>query len=103
MREKKLLYLCRVDVLPSSDDHVLNAPLDATVSQTVQTGRVTVRKSKSHVLKKYHKREPLTRLIRQKLYAPRPVPPGISDSLTGFLTIIPVAFHHTVASDHQLS
>lgn len=38
---KKLLYLSRVDVLPSSDDHVLYASNNAAVSEVVQVGHVS--------------------------------------------------------------
>lgn len=41
MCEQKLLDLSRVDVLSSSDDHVLQPSFDAAVTQIVQSGRVT--------------------------------------------------------------
>lgn len=41
MRVQKLLDLGRVDVLPTADDHVLQAAFDAAVAQAVETGGVT--------------------------------------------------------------
>lgn len=46
MFEEELFYLCRVDVLPSSDDHVLYPSFNLTVSQTIQAGRVAEVKNK---------------------------------------------------------
>lgn len=37
---EKLLHLCGVDVLPPSDDHVLDAALDGAVAQRVEAGHV---------------------------------------------------------------
>lgn len=42
MRVQKLLDLGGVDVLPTADDHVLQAALDAAVAQAVETGGVPV-------------------------------------------------------------
>lgn len=45
MLEEKLFYLCRVDVLPSSDDHIPYPTFNPTVSQTVHAGRVAAVKN----------------------------------------------------------
>lgn len=45
MFEEKLFYLCRVDVLPSSDDQILHPSFNLTVSQTVHAGRVAAVKN----------------------------------------------------------
>lgn len=39
---QELLDLGGVDVLPTADDHVLQAAFDAAVTQAVETGGVTV-------------------------------------------------------------
>lgn len=42
---EELLHLCRVNVFPSTDDHILHASFNATVSETVEAGCVAVQKN----------------------------------------------------------
>lgn len=74
MGVEELFYLSWVDVLPTSDDHVLDAALDTAVSKRIKAG-----------------------------YVPSIVPAICGDALPGLLWVIPVLQHHTVASDQQLS
>lgn len=98
---EKLLDLGRIDVLPSSDDHILYASYNAAVSQTVQAGYVTV-----HTKNCISNNVLYTTVLQSHEWnsvSPSPVPVAWSDRLPGFLWLVPVPVHHTTASDQQLA
>ena len=47
MGVKKLLYLCGVEVLSSTDDHVFDAAFDAAITKPVQAGNVSMKEQQT--------------------------------------------------------